>query len=88
MNALRRLRLPVALALALTLMACATASPPSESSVFDTLARASQVEQSSPASCNTRFEIKSCHTSTGLRGDQDCVCIPREALQDPRLGIF
>jgi hypothetical protein len=75
---LRRLRLQVAFALALTLMACAS-HPATETSVFDTLARGSPA-QMRPAGCNPQFEIKSCQSSTGMRGDESCTCIPRQAL--------
>jgi len=85
MKSLRRLRLSTALAMALTLMACA-ASPPTETSVFDTLARANAVQQ--PAGCDTRFEIKSCQSSTGMRGDQACACVSREVLNDPNFRTF
>jgi hypothetical protein len=80
MKALRRLRLPAAFAMALTLMACASA-PPTETSVFDTLAKASNVQ---PAGCNERFEIKSCTSTTRTRIRQQsdsCTCIAREALR-------
>jgi hypothetical protein len=86
MDLLCRLRLPVALAMALTLMACA-ANAPTETSVFDTLARANAVEQRTTSTCNPRFEIKSCTTSTGMRFDQSCTCIPRDALRDGRINF-
>jgi len=87
MDSLRRLRLPIALAMALTLMACAV-SPPTETSVFDTLARADAVEQRQTSSCDTRFQIKSCTTNTGMRFDQSCTCIPRDALREGRFNTF
>jgi hypothetical protein len=80
MKALRRLRLPVAFAMALTLMACASA-PPTENSVFDTLARANQVQ---PVGCNERYETKSCHSTVRTRIQQRsdaCTCIAREAIR-------
>jgi hypothetical protein len=80
MKALRRLRLPVAFAMALTLMACASA-PATDSSVFDTLARANNIQ---PVGCDARFEIKSCQstTRTRLRQQSDaCTCISRETLR-------
>jgi hypothetical protein len=83
MNRVRLFRLPAALAMALTLMACASA-PRADTSVFDTLARANAVQQKTPASCNARFEVKSCQSSTGIRNDGACVCIPRELLRDLR----
>jgi hypothetical protein len=85
MNRLRFLRLPAALAVALTLMACAASGPITDQSVFDTLARADAVRQQRPsAACDTRFEVKSCRTSTGIRNDGACECIPRETLRDFR----
>lgn len=80
MKALRRLRLPAAFAMALTLMACASA-PPAESSVFDTLARADAIQ---PAGCDERFEIKSCHSTVRTRiqhRSESCTCIARESLR-------
>lgn len=80
MKALRRLRLPVEFAMALTLMACASA-PSKENSVFDTLARAEKVQ---PVGCNERFEVKSCHSTVRTRIQQrsdSCTCIAREALR-------
>jgi hypothetical protein len=77
MKALRRLRLPAAFAMALTLMACASA-PSTDTSVFDTLARANHIQ---PVGCNASFEIKSCQSTTRARRDQTCTCIPREALR-------
>jgi hypothetical protein len=81
MKALRRLRLPAAFAMALTLMACASA-PPAESSVFDTLARANRLPS---ADCDQRFEIKSCRSTVRTRiqhrGDS-CTCIARESLRE------
>jgi hypothetical protein len=80
MKALRRLRLPVAFAMALTLMACASA-PSTDTSVFDTLARANNVQ---PVGCDARFEVKSCHSAVRTRIQQrqdSCTCIAREALR-------
>jgi hypothetical protein len=76
MKALRRLRLPAAFAMALTLMACASA-PSTEASVFDTLARANDIH---PVGC-AGFEIKSCQSTTRTQRDQTCTCLPREALR-------
>jgi hypothetical protein len=87
MDLLRRFRLPVALAIALTLMACA-ARPPTETSVFDTLARAEAVEQRQTSSCDPRFEIRSCTTHTGMRFDQSCTCISRDTLREGRHNTF
>lgn len=87
MELLRRFRLPVAFAMALTLMACA-ANPPTESSVFDTLARADAVEQRQTSSCDPRFEIKSCTTHTGMRFDRNCTCISRDAFREGRPNSF
>jgi hypothetical protein len=57
MDLLCRLRLPVALAMALTLMACA-ANAPTETSVFDTLARANAVEQRTTSTAGARFPFR------------------------------
>jgi hypothetical protein len=81
MKALRRLRLPAAFAMALTLMACASA-PATDPSVFDTLARANNIQ---PVGCDERFEIKSCKSTTRTRIQQQsnsCTCIAREAVRD------
>jgi hypothetical protein len=61
-------------------MACASTSRPTETSVFDTLARGTYAEQQ-PLGCNAQFEIKSCQSRTGMRGDASCTCIPRDALR-------
>lgn len=83
MNRLDFLRLSAALAMALTLMACAS-SPRTEASVFDTLARAGAAPQQAAGSCDARFEVRSCRSTTGIRKDGDCTCLPREALRDLR----